>query len=66
MADSSAPLLAIVGRPAARACESAGYRAIADLEGASERQLLALHGLGPRAIKILRCQGPLSSAQRRS
>ena len=27
---------------------------IHDLDGASERELLALHGVGPRAITILR------------
>ena len=57
MPDSSAPLPATVGRPAAGAFEAAGYRTIADLHGASERELLALHGVGPRAIKILREHG---------
>ncbi|MEO6712428.1 MAG: hypothetical protein ABIM89_03245 [Mycobacteriales bacterium] len=57
MPDSSAPPPATVGRPAARALEAAGYRTIADLDGASEHQLLALHGVGPRAIKILREHG---------
>lgn len=46
-----------VGRPATRAFESADYRTLADLDGASEQELLALHGVGPRAIKILREQG---------
>ena len=50
---SSTPLPAKVGRPATRAFEAAGYRTIADLDCASERELLALHGVGPRAIKIL-------------
>ncbi|HWS57383.1 MAG TPA: helix-hairpin-helix domain-containing protein [Actinotalea sp.] len=57
MPDSSSPLPAAVGRPAARALEAAGYRTIADLDGASERELLALHGVGPRAIMILRDHG---------
>ena len=54
MPASCTPPPATVGRPAARAFESAGYRTITDLEGASERELLALHGVGPRAIEILR------------
>lgn len=57
MPDTAAPPPATVGRPAARAFEAAGYRTIADLDGAIERQLLALHGVGPRAIKILREHG---------
>jgi len=57
MPDSSRPLPATVGRPATRAFEAAGYRTITDLDGASERELLALHGVGPRAIKILREHG---------
>ena len=54
MPDSSAPLPTVLGRPATRALAAAGYRMIHDLDGASERELLALRGVGPRAIKILR------------
>jgi hypothetical protein len=54
MPDASAPLPATVGRPAIRALDDAGYRTVADLDGVSERELLALHGVGPRAITILR------------
>ncbi|RYV49337.1 DNA-binding protein [Pengzhenrongella frigida] len=54
MPDSPTPIPTAVGRPAARAFEAAGYRTMTDLDGASERELLALHGVGPRAIKILR------------
>ena len=57
MPDTSSPLPAAVGRPAARALEAAGYREMADLNGASEKALLALHGVGPRAITILREHG---------
>ncbi len=57
MPQPSAPLPATVGRPAVRAFEVAGYRSIADLDGASERELLALHGVGPRAIAVLRAHG---------
>ena len=48
------PLPAGIGGPATRAFEEAGYRTLDDVEGASERALLALHGVGPRAIKVLR------------
>ena len=56
MADSR-PLPVEIGGPATRAFEEAGYRTLDDLEGASERALLALHGVGPRAIKVLRQHG---------
>ena len=54
MPDLPAPLPATLGRPAIRAFKAVGYRTITDLDGASERELLALHGVGPRALKILR------------
>ena len=54
MSDLAAPLPTNLGRPAIRAFEAAGYRSLADLEGASEQELLALHGVGPRVITILR------------
>ncbi|MBY3553854.1 DNA-binding protein [Modestobacter lapidis] len=43
-----------MGRPASRALAAAGYRAPADLTAVSERELLALHGVGPRAVERLR------------
>jgi hypothetical protein len=33
---------------------AAGYRQLEDLAGASETRLLALHGVGPKAIPIIR------------
>jgi hypothetical protein len=57
MPDTSTPMPASVGRPALRAFEAAGYRTLADLDGTSELALLALHGVGPRAIRILREHG---------
>jgi hypothetical protein len=42
-----------VGRPAQRALASAGYSSIEQLAGASRRELLALHGVGPRAVTLL-------------
>lgn len=42
-----------VGAPALRALNGAGYHCLEDLAGVSREALLALHGLGPRAIRIL-------------
>lgn len=42
-----------IGAPATRALNGAGYHSIEDLDGASRAFLLALHGVGPRAIRIL-------------
>ena len=43
-----------IGAPATRALENAGVHGLEDLTNWSERDLLALHGMGPRAIGILR------------
>jgi hypothetical protein len=42
-----------VGAPATRALEAAGYNCLEDLAGASGTALLSLHGIGPRALRIL-------------
>ena len=42
-----------VSQPAIRALESAGYTRLEDLSGASEAELLKLHGFGPKAIRII-------------
>lgn len=42
------------GMPAQRALVAAGYTSLEALDGASEEALLALHGVGPKAIRILR------------
>lgn len=41
-------------QPAYRALEAAGYRRVEDLAGASARALLALHGFGPKGLRMLR------------
>ena len=41
-------------QPAIRALVAAGYRQVEDLAGASGTRLLALHGVGPKAIPIIR------------
>lgn len=43
-----------VGAPALRALTGAGYQQLAQLSQVSEAELLKLHGMGPKAIGILR------------
>jgi len=45
---------AFLAAPAQRALLRAGYRSLADLDGASAASLAALHGMGPRALQALR------------
>jgi hypothetical protein len=40
--------------PALRALAGAGIRSVADLRGWNESDLAALHGMGPKALGILR------------
>ena len=42
-----------IGAPATRALQDAGVTTLADLTEWTEQELLALHGMGPRAIGIL-------------
>jgi hypothetical protein len=46
-----------VGAPARHAFASAGYTTLEELLAVDEKDLLALHGVGPRAIRILREEG---------
>jgi uncharacterized damage-inducible protein DinB len=43
-----------IGAPATRALEGAGYTRLPQLNGVSEADLAELHGVGPKAIRILR------------
>lgn len=43
-----------MGGPALRALHVAGVRSMADLETRTEAELLALHGMGNKAMGILR------------
>lgn len=43
-----------IGRPATRALAAAGYTRLDQLAGVTERDLLRLHGMGPKALGILR------------
>ncbi|QBJ95016.1 hypothetical protein ERC79_02835 [Rhodococcus sp. ABRD24] len=42
-----------IGRPATRALEQAGITTLAAVSRHSAKELLALHGLGPKAIRVL-------------
>ena len=42
-----------IGRPASGALVDAGYRTLADLPAGLD-ELLALHGVGPKAVRLLR------------
>lgn len=43
-----------IGAPATRALQGAGYTALTQLTRATEAELMALHGLGPKALRILK------------
>ena len=43
-----------IGAPATRALANAGVTSLEDLTTWSEADLLALHGMGPKAVGILR------------
>jgi predicted flap endonuclease-1-like 5' DNA nuclease len=43
-----------IGAPATRALASIGVTRLADVADQSESELLRLHGLGPRALRILK------------
>ncbi|HET9659079.1 MAG TPA: hypothetical protein VFP05_02040 [Thermomicrobiales bacterium] len=42
-----------LSQPAMRALDFAGNRTLESVAGASQSQLLALHGVGPKAIRTL-------------
>lgn len=42
-----------IGRPATRTLAGAGITTLDDVAARSERELLGLHGVGPRAVRIL-------------
>lgn len=43
-----------IGKPARRALEAAGFNSLRQLELVREGDLLRLHGVGPKAIRVLR------------
>ncbi len=42
-----------IGAPATRALAAAGVTRLSEVTGWSEAELLALHGVGPRAVRLL-------------
>ena len=49
----SAPFPKGVSQPAIRALASVGYTNLDQLAGMSEKELATLHGMGPKALRIL-------------
>ena len=43
-----------MSQPAVRALATAGYTHLEQLDGVSGKEILNLHGMGPKAFKILR------------
>jgi endonuclease III len=43
-----------VPQPAVRSLVGAGYARLEQLAGASEAELLKLHGVGPKAVQVIR------------
>lgn len=52
-ADTVATDLPAVGRPATRALHAAGVRSLDDVASRSPKEVGALHGVGPKAVRIL-------------
>ena len=46
--------LPFIGAPARAALHLAGYTTLEQLPDVTEKELLALHGVGPKAIRLLR------------
>jgi hypothetical protein len=43
-----------IGRPATGALLAAGYSDLTHLDGMAEKDLLRMHGVGPKAVAVLR------------
>ena len=54
MTDSSSELPAGLAAPARRALTAAGYLRLDQLTGFPERDLAALHGMGAKALRLIR------------
>lgn len=52
-ADRGGELPRAIGKPATRALDEAGLTSLELVASRSEAELLALHGVGPRAVRIL-------------
>lgn len=53
-AEVQAALPAGLSQPALRALAGAGIRTMRQLEKASQKELLALHGMGPKGVRIIK------------
>lgn len=51
---SAASDLPYIGKPAAQALEVVGVRTLAEAAAWGEKRLRQLHGVGPKAIRLLR------------
>ena len=49
----SSEFVGLTSRPAVTALENAGYSRLDELTRVTEQELLALHGMGPKAIRML-------------
>lgn len=56
MDDLSSDLPNTIGKPAINALLAADITTLQQVERLSDKKLLALHGVGPKAIRILRKQ----------
>jgi predicted flap endonuclease-1-like 5' DNA nuclease len=45
-----------IGAPATRALNNAGYTALSQLAGVQRAELAALHGMGPKALRIIEAE----------
>jgi DNA-directed RNA polymerase alpha subunit len=46
----------LTSRPAVSALEAAGYSRLDDLTRVTEKELLTLHGMGPKGIRMLNAE----------
>ena len=53
-ADTEQDFPSSIGKPAQQALLATGYQRLQDLTSASQKDLLQLHGFGPKALGILR------------
>lgn len=54
MSQSESDLPTGLSQPAQRALAGAGYNRLEQLTRVSEKEILALHGMGPKGIRLLR------------
>ena len=54
--EKTSEFVGLTSRPAVSALEAAGYSRLDDLTQVTEKELLALHGMGPKAIRMLNAE----------